>query len=88
MGQTVYANQEVNEGSTSTTATITLNRKSRAIEIINDSAADNLEYKFKSSEAYATLKPGEAISMDFITRTILLNSPSANSVSYRTRVLG
>ena len=49
MGQTVYANQEVNEGATSTTATITLNRKSRAIEIINDSAADNLEYKFKSS---------------------------------------
>jgi len=89
VGQTVYANQEVNEGAVSTVpVTITLARKSRAIEIINDSSADALEYKFKASETYATLKAGEAISMDFITRTILLDSPTNNSVSYRTRVLG
>ncbi len=89
MGQTTYSNQEVNEGSISTVPlTITLERKSRAIEIINDSTADNLQYKFASSAAYAILGPGEALSMDFITRTILLDSPSNNSVSYRVRVLG
>ena len=88
MGQTSYSNQEVSEGATSGSVTITLARKSRAIEIINDSTADSLEYKFNASETYATLGLGEVISMDFITNTIFLNSPSANSVSYRVRVLG
>jgi len=89
VGQTTYSNQEINEGSVSTVpVTITLARKSRAIEIINDSTADNLQYKFNSSEGYGILKPGEAVSMDFITNTILLDSPTNNSVSYRTRVLG
>ena len=88
MGHASYSNQEVSEGATSASVTITLARKSRSIEIINDSTADALEYKFNSSETYSTLKKSEAISMDFITRTIYLNSPTANSVSYRVRVLG
>ena len=88
MSDSTYANQEVDEGTVSTTVTITFARRSRAIEIINDSAVDDLEYKFAASATFATLKPSEALSMDFHTRQILLNSPSANSVAYRIRAIG
>ena len=84
----VWANQEVDEGTVTTTKTITFSRKSRALEIINDSGTHDLEYKFKSSETFATLKPLESLSMDFRARTILLNSPSTKSVAYRIRSLG
>ena len=87
MGQTTYSNQEVSESTTAGAVTITLARKSRAIEIINDTLNEDLEYKFGSRETYSTLKPQEAISLDFITKTILLNSPSANTVTYRVRVM-
>jgi len=85
---TVYANQEALEGTVTTTVTLTLARKSRAIEIINDSGTRILQYKFNSSENWSTLKPVEAISFDFITREILLNSPSSQDVLYRVRALG
>ena len=84
----VWANLEVSEGTVSTTSTVTLARKSRAVEIINDSGTHSLEFKFKSGESYATLKPLESWSADYRTRTVLLNSPSTKSVAYRIRVLG
>lgn len=83
-----WANQQVEEGTVSTTATITFELKSRALEIINDSSVDDLEYRFSVLQNYATLKPLEVVSMNFITRNILLNSPSTNAVPYRIRALG
>ncbi len=84
----VWANLEVSESTVTTTKTVTLERKCRAIEIINDSGSKQLQFKFKSGESYSTLKPLESWSSDYRARTILLNSPSTKSVAYRIRALG
>ena len=84
----VYANQEVDEGTVTTTKTITLARRSRTIEIINDSGTRDLQYKFNNGETYSTLKPLEVVSMFAHIRSVYLNSPSSVSVAYRIRVLG
>ena len=84
----IWSNLEVSESTVTTTATVTLARKCFAIEIINDSGSHNLQFKFKASETYSTLKPLESWSADHRARTILLKSPSSVSVSYRIRALG
>ncbi len=84
----VWANLEVSEGTVTTTVTVTLARKSRSLEIINDSGTRDLQFKFNTTESYSTLKPLEALSLHFRAKTILLNSPSGKSVAYRIRVLG
>ena len=84
----VWANQEPLEGSVTTEVTLTLARKSRSIEIINDSGTRALEFKFNDSESYATLKPLEAYSAYVWTNTIILQSADGNSVDYRVRSLG
>ena len=84
----VWANLEPVESTVSTTDTITLARKSRAIEIINDSGTQDLQFKFHASENYSTLMPLESWSAHVWIKTILLNSPSTKSVAYRIRVLG
>lgn len=83
-----YANQEALEGTVTTSEVLTLARKSRALEIINDSGTRDLQYKFNGGENYSTLKPLEAISFDFITKTIYLNSPATAAIAYRIRILG
>lgn len=82
---TTYSNQEAFEGTVTTETTITLARKSRAIELINDSGVHDLTFKFNTSETAATLRPKEAVSMDFITNIIILNG---TNTAYRIRVLG
>jgi hypothetical protein len=84
----VHANQEPLEGSITGASTLTFTRKSRTLEIINDSPRYDLEYKFNDSENYATLKPLEAVSMAVHIRELYLNSPSSKSVAYRIRVIG
>lgn len=84
----IWANQQAEEGTVTTTAEITLTLKSRALEIINDSANDDLQYRFNVNENYASLRPLEVMSMNFITRKIYLNSPSTNAVNYRIRSVG
>lgn len=83
----VWANQEALEGSVITEITLTLTRKSRAIEIINDSGTRSLNFKFNPSENWSTLKALEAFSSDFTTRHVLLRSSDSNSVEYRIRSL-
>lgn len=78
-----FANFDPNEGSTTGVVTITFPWKARRVVIINDSASYDLEYKLNNSESYGTLKPTETISLEVITPTIYLNSPSTNSVAYR-----
>ncbi len=84
----VYANLEVFESTVTTTATHTLARKSRAVEIVNDSGTRDLQFKFKAGGTYTTLMPLETWSADVWIKSILLNSPSTKSVAYRIRVLG
>ena len=79
----IYGNSSPSEGSTSGTVTITFPWRALRIIITNDSAIRDLEFKFNSSESYATLKPTETISLDLHARTVLLNSPSSGSVAYR-----
>jgi len=85
----VWANQEVYESTVGATPVVhTLARRSRAIEIINDSGTRDLQYKFSAGETYATLKPLEVISIEFRTPEIYLDQPDNVNVSYRIRVLG
>ena len=83
-----WANLEVSESTVTTTSTVTLARRCRAIEIINDSGSRSLQFKFKAGETFSTLKPLESWSSDYSARTILLKSPSSKSVAYRIRALG
>ena len=69
----VYANLDAHEGTVSGTVTITLTRKSMKMIIINDSASTDLQYKFNTTESYATLKPSETVSMDFHAKEVLLS---------------
>lgn len=87
MGNTVWANQEALEGTVTTEIVLTLSRKSRAIEIVNDSGTRDLQFKFNATESYASLKPLEAFSADFTTRTVYLQSENTGTVPYRIRSL-
>lgn len=71
-------------GTISAATTLTLDRPSRVIEIINDSATDTLGFKFNASESYGVLNPLEVISMEHRGNVIYLN-PGA-SLTYRVRV--
>jgi hypothetical protein len=70
---TTYANLDAHEGVVSGAKTITLLRKSRELQITNDSGGNNLQFKFNTSEAFATLLPTETISMRHITKVIFLS---------------
>ena len=78
-----YANFNADEGSTSGSVTITFDWKARHIVITNDSGSKDLEFKFQPGQDFATLKPTETISLYIHSQTVLLNSPSAATVSYR-----
>ena len=83
----VWANQEVFEGTVNGTSTITLARRSRRLVITNDSGLRDLQFKFNDAETYATLKPTETISMEFSTVKVLL-ATSGGSAAYRIWVHG
>lgn len=72
----VYANFDSQEGTVSGTATVTLARKSRKLIITNDSAND-LQFKFNSSETFGTLRPNETFSAEVWTRTVYLSGNGA-----------
>lgn len=72
----VYANFDSQEGTVSGTATVALARKSRKLIITNDSAND-LQFKFNSSETFGTLRPNETFSAEVWTRTVYLSGNGA-----------
>ena len=84
----VYANQEVFESTLTGAVTLTFARKSRVIEVINDSGVYDLGFKLNNSETYATLRPYEAISMPVWSTELYLTSASGKSIAYRVRVYG
>lgn len=81
-----YANFESYEGSVNGTTTVDLARKSRHIIITNDSASQNLQFKFNSSETLGTLKPTESLVLEIRTKEVYLSSGA--SVDYRIWVWG
>lgn len=81
----MLANLEALEGNVTTEVTLTLLRKSRKIIITNDDASKDLRYKFNESEAFATLKGTESLSMFFTANQIIL---SGSDVDYRVWVFG
>lgn len=85
MGNPSYANLDVHEGTLTGNKTITFSHKPRRIIITNDSASNNLEFKFNDSESYATLKPTETITLDIAHKIVLLQG---SSVSYRIWGIG
>jgi len=82
---TTHANLEPFEATVTTETTLTFARKSRRITITNDHASNDLSYKFKASQTFATLKGSESLSMDFIAKTIIIDGIS---VPYRIWVFG
>tara|TARA_R110000772_G_scaffold16184_6_gene46234 strand:- start:6465 stop:6728 length:264 start_codon:yes stop_codon:yes gene_type:complete len=83
---TVYANMESIEATLNGTDTVTFNRKSKHIMLMNDSASDNLQFKFHASEAFATLQPTESFAMEMWVAGLLLSTGAA--VPYRIWVFG
>jgi len=77
----VQTNFEALEGSVNGELTIPLTRRSRRVIITNDSSTKDLEYKFKASQDYGTLKPTETIALDFNPKFVLLRTTAA--VDYR-----
>ena len=55
------------------------------IIITNDSSTDNLQYKFKSSLPYLTIKPKETVSLNVVIDEIHLSSMGA---TYRVWIFG
>ncbi len=80
----VIANQFVDEGTASTDLTINFPWRCRWVEIINDSGTVDLQYKFNSSETYATLKPLEVANPPVKQKQVILNGTG----SYRVRAYG
>jgi len=79
----VYANFSPNEGTVTTTATVTFPWRARNVIITNDSDSRNLEFKFNTSESYGTLKPTETVNLYLHANEVLLRSPDSVAVAYR-----
>lgn len=75
--------QFISEGTAGAGTTLNVGFNTNLIEIINDGAVD-LEFKFKASETYATIKPQESFTVPYETQTIILNG----SDTYRVRAYG
>ena len=71
------ANLEVFEGTLSGPVVHTLARRAQRVIITNDSTSANLQFKFRASADYATLKPTETISVWLSIREIHLNGTGA-----------
>lgn len=72
-------NLEAREGTLSGEETLTLARKSRQLQITNDSAS-NMMFKFHASENWGTLGPTETLSVEFSARQVILNGSGAYRV--------
>ena len=79
------ANLDAREGTVLNTTEISFNWKPRRIIITNDSTSGDLKFKFNTSEAYATLKPTETITLNIAHKIVLL---SGNSIPYRVWGMG
>lgn len=84
MAVEAVANMVVSEGTASAGLTITFPWRARYIEIINDSGSSTLQFKFNTSQSYATLNPYEVVNPPIQSYTVILNGTGA----YRIRAYG
>ena len=84
MAVEAVSNMVVSEGTASSGLTITFPWRARYIEIINDSGAATLQFKFNASQDYATLQPYEVVNPPVQSYTVILNGTGA----YRIRAYG
>lgn len=82
---TSYANLDAREGTADGTETITFKWKPRKIVITNDSATKDLQFKFNTSEEFATLRATETITFDIAHKVLIL---SGSGVDYRVWGVG
>jgi hypothetical protein len=69
-----YSNLDPHEGNTNTKTEVVLTRRSRSLQITNDSTSNDLKFRFKESTPWATLHATETISMyDIWIKTIFLS---------------
>jgi hypothetical protein len=88
MSQPTYKNSTSYEGTlAATTETITFLPPVLELRVINDSATDNLQFRFSVSESYRTLLPLENTIMKGVHVTDVIINSSA-SVAYRVWGLG
>jgi hypothetical protein len=78
-----YANlyTEESDGPTSVSKTISFPWPAKVLKITNDSATQNIKWKFKSSHPWATLYPEETVSLDCSIEQLILEG-----VNYEYRV--
>lgn len=79
------SNLSSHEGTVSGVNEITFPWKPRRIMITNDSTSGDLQFKFNQSEAYATLKPTETITLNIAHKIVLL---LGNNIPYRVWGMG
>jgi len=68
-----HANFQSLEGTVAAPTVLALNRYSRKLVITNDSASNNLSFKFNLSEDYGTLLPTESLSAYVRTNEVYLD---------------
>lgn len=85
MGNSSYANFKPFEGTLTGTITLDFPWRPRSVTIVNDSASVDLKFKFSTGEDYATLKAGETVNPEIITRKVFL---SGNEAKYRVWGIG
>lgn len=84
MAVEAVSNMVVSEGTASSGLTITFPWRARYVEIINDAGNTTLQFKFNTSQDYATLQPYEVVNPPVQTYTVILNGTGA----YRIRAYG
>jgi hypothetical protein len=88
MSQPTYKNSSSIEGTlAATTETVTFTPPILELRVINDSATDDLQFKFSPTESYRTLLPLENTIIKGVHVTDVIINSSA-SVAYRLWGLG
>jgi hypothetical protein len=85
MSYEVYSNFEPYEGTVSDETTITFERRSRQIVLMNDSPTKDISFKFISGGDFATLKASETIALNYWANEIIIDG---DVVPYRIWVSG
>ena len=84
MAVEAVSNMVVSEGTATSNTVVTFPWRARFIEIINDSGATTLGFKFNTTQDYATLEPYEVVNPPVQSYTVYLNGSGA----YRIRAYG
>lgn len=80
-----YSNFERFEGNLTGDLTLTFNNRPRRIVLTNDSASNNMKFKFNDTENFGTLLPTETITLDLIVKNVYVQG---TNIDYRIWGIG